>query len=174
MYLCLYIIIVCVLGKSLSDYSLTLLSPTISPGAAPKKRSPATKKVSPSPAPAPGMNNKANPPGCVYGRRFPRKAKKQSHVGPPVLPPVPWTYAAPSPMQQVSPPASVSYLIPAPSPLPKAVYAQVRPPPSGEFDAEPPDITHTAVSPSSFSSSTGLFPTGLPAVLQFLIIVYLL
>lgn len=30
------------------------------------------------------------------------------------------------------------------------MYAQV-PPPTSEFDAEPPDITHTAVSPSSFS-----------------------
>ncbi|KAF7146151.1 hypothetical protein RHSIM_Rhsim04G0117900 [Rhododendron simsii] len=134
-----------------------LLSPIISPGAAPEKRPPATEKGSPSPAPAPGMSNKANPPGCEYGR-FPRKAKKQSHVGPPVLPPVPGTYAAPSPMQLVSPPAPASYQIPAPSPFPKAVFAQDQPPTSGEFDAEPPDITHQPVSalPYSCECTSGL------------------
>ncbi|GFY84643.1 hydroxyproline-rich glycoprotein family protein [Actinidia rufa] len=153
-------------------------APAISPAPVPASKiyAPATKKGSPAPAPAPlGVrSHNAEPPGCQfgYGRRFPRKAKKQSHVVPPVVPPIPPTYTAPSPRQQVNTPPPPSYQTPAASPLPKAVFAHVQPPTNSEFDAEPPDITSSiSPSPTPSSSSASLLPTALWAVLQFLVLV---
>ncbi|PSS34876.1 Extensin like [Actinidia chinensis var. chinensis] len=150
-----------------------IVSPASAPAPASKIYAPATKKGSPAPAPAPlaARSHNAEPPGCQFGyvRRFPRKAKKQSHVVPPVVPPIPPTYTAPSPRQQVNPPAPPSYQTPAASPLPKAVFAHVQPPINS---AEPPDITPSvSPSPSPSSSSASLLPMALCAVLQFLVLV---
>ncbi|XAR69528.1 hypothetical protein NMG60_11001153 [Bertholletia excelsa] len=134
-------------------------APTIAPAPTSKPISPATEKGFPAPAPAPatwhGASDKAKPPGCQFGytRRIPRKANKQTHMVPPVLPPAPRSYAAFSPRQQVNPPAPVSYRVPASSPLPNAAFAHVQPP---ENHGTPDINPSVSISPSS--TSAGLFP----------------
>ncbi|CAL5384834.1 unnamed protein product [Camellia sinensis] len=94
------------------------LDPTVAPAPATKIHAPATER-----------SPKAKSPGCQFGhgRSFPRKVKKQHHVVSPVEPPILSTYISPSPRQQVNPPAPSSYHIPALSPMPKAVFADVQP-----------------------------------------------
>lgn len=133
--------------------------PTISPapqhaksGSVASKSSPQFAPMAaptPTPTPTPTLvHHKARPPGCRFGykNRYPGNGNHHAPISPPILAP----HTASSPQPQLHPPAATVPHVPVSSPLPHVVFSHVRPPSESDFDAEPPDLTHSSTpSPSS-------------------------